>query len=229
MSDIRNFAAQKHDFYRIMRKILLCLFSLLLMIPAIAQQSQETKRINRAVIYPEFRHAKILQTFGRYVMGDVNIYVKDASLLFIDKDKTVRQVANKNIIGVQFDDTTKYLRVDDTAMGLVLAESKSNALLCVTVLDEEKHKTETLSFADIDLGTTNVLVELNTDNEGRLGVPLKDTFYFSIKGRIVQANETNLKKEIRPEMKKEFRELMEDRWWSWKDPNNLKDILRFLP
>ena len=67
------------------------------------------------------------------------------------------------------------------------------------------------------------------DNEGRLGVPLKDTFYFSIKGRIVQANETNLKKEIRPEMKKEFRELMEDRWWSWKDPNNLKDILRFLP
>ena len=212
-----------------MKKILLCFFSLLLTLSATAQQAQELKRTDRVVAYPEFRNAKILQTFGRHIMGDVNIFMKDASLLFKDKDGVIRQASNASIIGVQFDDTTKYIRVDNTAMGRVLAEQGYNALICVTTIDAKKMEDESMKFAEIDFGKISMLLEINKENDGKLGYPLKDTFYFSVRGRIVKANETDIKKEIRPELKKEFKEVMDDRWWSWKDAENLKDILKFLP
>ena len=60
-------------------------------------------------------------------------------------------------------------------------------------------------------------------------MPLCDTYYFSVKGRIIRANETEFKKVMDPGQKQAFKVLMGNRFWSWKDEESLKMLLDFLP
>ena len=62
-----------------------------------------------------------------------------------------------------------------------------------------------------------------------LGIPLQDKYFFSAKGFIFPANETAFKKAIAPEQQQPFKVLMQNRFWSWKDPESLKMLLEFLP
>ncbi len=38
-----------------------------------------------------------------------------------------------------------------------------------------------------------------------------------------------VKKEVRDDMKLAFKNLMEDRWWSWQDEKSLQRLLMFFP
>ena len=61
------------------------------------------------------------------------------------------------------------------------------------------------------------------------GYPLKQEYYFMLKGRVVEARERRIKKEVLPEMKEAFKNLMNDRWWSWKDPASLSKLFIYFP
>ena len=43
------------------------------------------------------------------------------------------------------------------------------------------------------------------------------------------AKERLVKKEVREDMKLAFKNLMEDRWWSWGDQKSLQRLLMFFP
>ena len=51
---------------------------------------------------------------------------------------------------------------------------------------------------------------------------------YIIDGMPVRANEKNIKKYVRPEMKKAFNNLMHDKFWSWKDAASLMELFAFF-
>ena len=140
-----------------MKHYLLLLLLLLGLGTAQAQQLQEEQRSERQLVFADFRDAKVLQTFGRFVKAKANILYKNAALCYVDeKDGKVYQASNASIIGVVFD-SIRYQKVDKVAMGRVVAERGANSLLCVTTIDMEKYKEITggstdLPFVSLDLG-----------------------------------------------------------------------------
>lgn len=213
--------------------ILICL--LLLPLAAFSQQVQIEKRSQTPLLYPEFREAKILQTFGRSVKAKANIFLKDGSLVYLDeKTHKVMRAYVKNIIGVEFDDTTKYMKVD-SVMARVVAQKGYNFLLCCTHVNMPLYREETsggkgMDYFDVELPGSDTFINLDTqkrDDEG--GIPLTDTYYFNIKGFVILANESNFKKFVGKDQMQAFKVLKENRFWSWRDPESLKMLLDFLP
>lgn len=221
-----------------MKRIFIYLLLVVATLPTMAQQLQVEKRVNTLLTFPEFRKAKVLQSFNRSVEADANIYLSKSTLIYQENDK-IMEALNASIVGVEFDDTTKYIIINQAnrQMAKLIAQRNYNTLLCVTTDDMEKYKEETqggtnLPFFEVDGGVYGPSTFLETDGdkwEDSKGYPLKDQYFFSVKGTIVPANETAIKPYINPEFKEAFKNKMADRWWSWKDPNNLKDILLFLP
>ena len=76
-----------------------------------------------------------------------------------------------------------------------------------------------------------VFLEIDSDSqkwEEDYGYPLQNKYYFSIQGKIIPANESNFKKYVKPEMKKAFKRLMNDHYWSWTDEASLMQLFVYL-
>ena len=122
-------------------------------------------------------------------------------------------------------------------MGRVVAEHGGNRLLCVTTIDMEKYREITggstdLPFVSLDLGglARETFIDMSGgEQQANKGYPLKHTYYFSLKGRIVPARQKYIKKEVKSDMKLAFSNLMEDRWWSWNDEASLKQLFLYFP
>lgn len=202
-----------------------------------AQQQQEERRSNSQLVFPEFTMAKVRQSFGRVTRAKCNIMYKNAALCFLDeKDNKVRQAYVQNIFGVEFD-SVRYMKVDTVAMGRVVAEQDGMTLLCVTTIDMEKYHELTqggtdMPFLDIDMGGygTDTFIDLSgAEQQQNQGYPLKDKWYFRMKdGKFVPATQKNVKKYVKPELKTAFKNLMEDRWWSWRDEGSLKKLFMYF-
>lgn len=196
-----------------------------------AQQQTGDKRSHTPFVFKEFKDAKVLQTFGRYTKAKANILLKNSALCYLQDDKIMQAYTN-NVLGVEFD-SVKYMKVDENQMGRVLASNGYNHLLCVTSVNMAKYRAETeggdnLPFLEItDAGA---FFELDGESfEFDKGLPLQDKFYFHLKGRVVPANESNIKKLVRPEMRTAFKNLMYDKFWSWNDASSLAQLLQYLP
>ena len=196
-----------------------------------AQQVQELRRSRSIFLFPEFQDAKIKQSFGRYAKAKANIYLKDGSLMYMEGDKIMRAYT-KNIFGVTFGDTLEFVKVD-SVMARVVARDGYNALLCLTTVNMARYREEESGGSDLDyfqLENFNVFMTLNEDRrDDDLGIPLQDKYFCSAKGFVFPANETAFKKAISKEQQQPFKVLMENRFWSWKDPESLKMLLDFLP
>ena len=197
-----------------------------------AQQQAIEKRTQEIFAFKEFKDAKVLQPFGRFTRAKANILLKNSTLCFMD-GKTVKEAYVQNVLGVEFD-SVKYMKLrNSNQMGLVVAQKGYNYLLCVTTIDDKKLKDETeggtnLPFFEI----TDAGAFFEIDGQAftfKQGYPLKDKYYFSIKGELIPANETAFKKYVRPEMKKAFKNLMADHFWSWNDAKSLTQLFTYLP
>lgn len=220
---------KKMNLIKILALVLLMAFAL----PMASQQQQELKRSITPTYFREFKDAKVLQPFGRFVKVKGNILLKNGAFCYIEEGK-VMQAATSNILGVEFD-SVQFKKIDETQMGRIVASEGYNHLLCVTTVDMDKFNAENgggenLSFFEVaDIGP---FIAIDSDSQRReydKGFPLKDKYYFYIKGVIIPANESQFKKHVRPDMKRAFKKLMADRWWSWADENSLKQLLPYLP
>ncbi len=216
-----------------MKKILFLLIALAFSFaaPANAQQNQQLRRSRSIFLYPEFQKAKIRQSFGRFVEAEANIYLKDASLVYKENGKIMRAYT-KGIFGVTFADTAEYVKVD-SVMARVVAKKGFNSLLCKTTVNMARYREEESGGSGMDffeMSDFNVFMNMNDDQrDDDLGIPLQDKYYFSVKGFIVPANESDFKKSMNPAKEAQFKELMKDRFWSWRDPKSLQMLLDFLP
>lgn len=205
---------------------------LALLVPAMAAAQQvQTRRYTRGVLaFPEYRDARITFSFLRHGKAKANIFLKDASLIY-RKDSTVMRADLSNVLRVDFD-SVSYQRVEDR-LGRVLAEKGGNSLVVVTTIDldylnADARRGDNLPY--FELPDFNIFLEVNADShyDAHRGYPLKDTYYFITKGDPVPASEKAFKRHVRPERLNDFKELMKDRFWSWKDARSLKVLLDYL-
>ncbi len=133
-----------------MKALLSLLFAFVATISAFGQQAQEDLRTDRQLVFPTFRKAKVLQTFGRSITAEANVLYRDGALCFIDPaDGKVRKVANSSVLGAVFDDSIRYEKVDGAMMGRVVATQGYNKLLCVTTIDMDRYRELTTGSTDL--------------------------------------------------------------------------------
>ncbi len=214
-----------------MKRIIFSFLLVCMALTAAAQQQVGDKRTHNIFTFKEFKEAKVLQPFGRFVKTKANILLKASTLCFM-QDGKVMEANLQNVRGVEFDSVT-YMKVDEKQMGRLVSSKGYNYLLCVTTIDDDKLKAETVggdNLPFLDIPDAGAFFEIDGHaTEFDKGYPLQDKYYFSIRGKIIPANESQFKKFVRPEMKTAFKRLMNDKFWSWKDPESLTQLFTYLP
>ena len=215
-----------------MKKTILFLFALLWVSGAImAQQAQVERRSKIPFAYKDFKDGNIELAFGKDKIYKANIFLKDASLLY-KNDTTVMKANLFGVISVDFGDAL-YRKTGDR-MGKVIEQKGEVFLTVVTTIDTDKMREDARSGRNstfLDLPEFNLFIDTNADywaeGEGS-SWPLKDEYFFVVKGEAIPAAEKIVKKSIRADKRNDFKELMKNRKWSWKDANSLKVLVDYF-
>ena len=215
-----------------MEKTILFLFALLWVSGAtMAQQAQVERRSKIPFAYKDFKDGNIEFAFGKDKIYKANIFLKDASLLY-KNDTTVMKANLFGVISVDFGDAL-YRKTGDR-MGKVIEQKGEVFLTVVTTIDTDRMREDARSGRNstfLDLPEFNLFVDTNADywaeGEGSWW-PLKDEYFFVVKGEAIPAAEKIVKKSIRADKRNDFKELMKNRKWSWKDANSLKVLVDYF-
>ena len=207
------------------RWLLTLCFIIVSAVAAMAQQGQVERRSKTLFVFPEFKEAVVQQTFGRSIKAKANIYLGEGTLIYIDAKTGKKMRAYlSNIVGVTFDDTIRYMRVD-SIMARVVAQRGYNILLRHTYVDKKRLQDERVR--DLNFEMSGVIYLDKRDDEQ--GYPLTDRYYFIVRGETIPANESAFKRFVGKDQKQAFKVLMGNRFWSWKDPESLMMLFDFLP
>ena len=215
-----------------MKKTILFLFALLWVSGAtMAQQAQVERRSKIPFAYKDFKDGNIELAFGKDKIYKANIFLKDASLLY-KNDTTVMKANLFGVISVDFGDAL-YRKTGDR-MGKVIEQKGEVFLTVVTTIDPDRMREDARSGRNstfLDLPEFNLFIDTNADywaeGEGS-SWPLKDEYFFVVKGEAIPAAEKIVKKSIRADKRNDFKELMKNRKWSWKDANSLKVLVDYF-
>lgn len=213
------------------KRFLLAAAVALYTVALMAQQSQEEKFSRTPFAFEDFRDANIKFAFGRKGTAKANIFLRDASLIFL-KDSVKMKADLMSVVEVAFGDTV-YRKTGDR-LGRMIAEKDGRYLVEVTTIDieamrEAERRNENTGF--LDLPEFNLFIETNAEYFGNTKepkFPLKSTYYFIKDGQPFKAAEHEFKKHLRSDKKHDFKELMKDRYWSWKDAKSLTVLLDYL-
>lgn len=215
-----------------MKKTILFLFALLWVSGVtMAQQAQVERRSKIPFAYKDFKDGNIELAFGKDKIYKANIFLKDASLLY-KNDTTVMKANLFGVISVDFGDAL-YRKTGDR-MGKVIEQKGEVFLTVVTTIDTDRMREDARSGRNstfLDLPEFNLFIDTNADywaeGEGS-SWPLKDEYFFVVKGEAIPAAEKIVKKSIRADKRNDFKELMKNRKWSWKDANSLKVLVDYF-
>lgn len=215
-----------------MKKTILFLFALLWVSGAtMAQQAQVERRSKIPFAYKDFKDGNIEFAFGKDKIYKANIFLKDASLLY-KNDTTVMKANLFGVISVDFGDAL-YRKTGDR-MGKVIEQKGEVFLTVVTTIDTDRIREDARSGRNstfLDLPEFNLFIDTNADywaeGEGS-SWPLKDEYFFVVKGEAIPTAEKIVKKSIRADKRNDFKELMKNRKWSWKDANSLKVLVDYF-
>lgn len=215
-----------------MKKTILFLFALLWVSGAtMAQQAQVERRSKIPFAYKNFKDGNIEFAFGKDKIYKANIFLKDASLLY-KNDTTVMKANLFGVISVDFGDAL--YRKTGNRMGKVIEQKGEVFLTVVTTIDTDRMREDARSGRNstfLDLPEFNLFIDTNADywaeGEGS-SWPLKDEYFFVVKGEAIPAAEKIVKKSIRADKRNDFKELMKNRKWSWKDANSLKVLVDYF-
>lgn len=207
------------------RWLLTLCFIMMSAVAAMAQQGQVERRSKTLFVFPEFKEAVVQQTFGRSIKAKANIYLGEGTLIYIDAKTGKKMRAYlSNIVGVTFDDTIRYMRVD-SIMARVVAQRGYNILLRHTYVDKKRLQDERVRDLNFEMMG---FVDLEKRDEDQ-GYPLLDRYYFIIRGEAIPANESAFKRFVSNDQKQAFKVLMGNRFWSWKNLESLMMLFDFLP
>lgn len=196
-----------------------------------AQQAQVERRSKIPFAYKDFKDGNIEFAFGKDKIYKANIFLKDASLLY-KNDTTVMKANLFGVISVDFGDAL-YRKTGDR-MGKVIEQKGEVFLTVVTTIDTDRMREDARSGRNstfLDLPEFNLFIDTNADywaeREGS-SWSLKDEYFFVVKGEAIPTAEKIVKKSIRADKRNDFKELMKNRKWSWKDANSLKVLVDYF-
>lgn len=223
-----------------MKKTLLslCLISSLFS-PLYAQQAQEEERTPIPFEYPAYRDVTLTMMFGSKKQVKGNIYLDGSKFYFLQDGKPIE--ANLyNINRIQFGDTL-YIPVDTMAARIV-AQDGNKMLVCIKTIDKKKmqgrndargendRRGEGMAYFQLDMLSSMGFMELNNMEEEKKAkmFPLKREYFYFLDGQRVPAKESPIMKRYDKTKRKSLRVITENRRWSWKDENSLKQLLEYL-
>lgn len=198
-------------------------------VPTTAQQSDRNLRHATALVYKEFQPARIDLKDRRFTRVEANVFLKNGRLVYLQKGKTL-EANTDNIVSIRFADSTLYLPVG-RQVARVLAERDTNAILCVTTIDQVRLRAETTGGENLpyfEIEELGVFVETDGSKNASREYPIKHTFYIKHGADIFPANETAFRRHLNPELKEPFRLLMHEKYWSWQDAASLHLLLDYL-
>lgn len=213
------------------KTILLLAIALAAATGAEAQQAQVVKRSKTPCAYKDFRDGSVEFLFGKPKTYKANVFLRDASLVYMQDGKVMK--ANLGSVSQVTFGNDVYRRTGDR-LGKLVAENDSVALTDVITIDATKMSDDARSgvnSAFLDMPEFGVFVATDADYWGRddaVGFPLKDEYFFIVKGQVVPANEKAVKKRVRADRKADYKELMKNRRWSWRDAKSLEVLLSYF-
>lgn len=223
-----------------MKKPLLSFMLAFTLYPAAqAQQVQIDERTKTPYEYKAYRDATITMMFGSKKQVKGNIYLDGSKFYFMQGNKPI-EASLHNINRIQFGDTV-YMPVDTMAARIV-AQKGNNMLVCIKTIDRQRmtgrndgkegsdKRGEGMAYFQLDMLSAMGFMELNNMEEEKkaLTFPLKREYYYFLDGQKVPAKEGPVMKRYNKAQRKSLRVVTENRSWSWKDENSLKQLLEFL-
>ncbi len=190
--------------------------------------SGKAQSVTAAVtVYKEFRPATVYLFNGNKTKVDMaNIFLKNSSLLFMKDGKAME--ANMNTISrVEFGDRA-YHRIGDF-LAYVVDTVGSEALYCAQTIDMEafqKWVSNNTEISDLSLGDNIgvTTVEIGEETE----MPIRESFYFNIKGKYILLTERNLKSKLNKEQRRILSSFTVAKDFSWTSGESLLKLLRAL-
>lgn len=223
-----------------MKKTFLSLCLISSIFPALyAQQAQEEELSKIPFEYPGYRDATVTMMFGSKKQVKGNIYLDGSKFYFLQGKKPI-EADLYNINRIQIGDTT-YMPVDTMAARIV-AQVGNKMLVCIKTIDKKKMKGrndargendrrgEGMAYFQLDMLSAMGFMELNNsevEKKAKL-FPLKKEYFYFLDGQKVPAKENPVMKRYDKAKRKSLRVITENRMWSWKDENSLKQLLEFL-
>lgn len=206
-----------------MKKTILTLLAMLAIQTANAQDE-----VSDLTLMREFQPATVTLTNGKKTkVTFANIFLKNASLLYKNGDKTME--ANMTPVASVDMGNRHFLKINEKLGECLFTDSVSgNSLYCISLIDLDAYKRQlqnatviTNLSLDENMGVTTA--ELLPTDERML--PLVRFYHLQLDGKFVEVHERPLKRVLSKEQRQRMYSQMARPEFSWTNPESLKDLL----
>ncbi|MDO4714754.1 MAG: hypothetical protein Q4A44_00515 [Bacteroidales bacterium] len=200
-----------------------------LSLSASAQQADRDLRSPTAFIYQDFQPTRINLKDRRFTRVEANIFLKNGRLIYRHKGK-VLEASTDNIVSIVFADSIRYIPIG-LQVARVVTERDTNAILCITTIDQKRLKSETTGGDNLpyfELEDLGLFIETDGSKSASREYPIKHNYYIKHGEVIFPANQTQFRRHLNPSLKEAFRLLMHEKYWSWGDEPSLIMLLDYL-
>lgn len=181
-------------------------------------------------VYEGYKPAVITLADGRTVNQPLaNIFLKNSSLLYLNRAGATMEANMDNIVSVKFEDRL-YVKID-TLLAYQVDTVGHDALYCATVIDMVAYRQNLknnqmltdISFGD-QLSTTSI--DLNEESDHMF--PLINIYVYRLGGKFVRCHERTLGNMLGKEKKRIMRQYVTLSDFSWTDKESLLKLLKSL-
>jgi hypothetical protein len=192
------------------------------------QTTNAQEEVADLTLFREFEAATVTLTNGKKTkVRMANIFLKDASLLYKDGEKTM-QANMEPVVSVDMG-KRHFLKINKRLGECIFTDSVSgNSLYCVSIVDLDAYKRQLQNATIItnlslneNMGVTTA--ELLPTDERLL--PLVRFYHMQLKGQFVEVHERPLKRVLSKEQNQRMRSQMARAEFSWTNPESLKELL----
>ena len=181
-------------------------------------------------VYKGYKPATITLVDGRTVTQPLaNIFLKNSSLLYLNRNGVTMEANMANILTVKFDDR-QYIKID-TLLAYEVDTIGPDALFRATVIDMVAYQQNLRNnqvFTNISLGDQLSTTSVDLSNESDYMLPLIDLYFFRIDGKFVHCHDRTLGNMLNKEKKRLMRSYILLPDFSWTNEKSLLKLLKGL-
>ncbi len=221
-----------------MKKILIAFFGISLCASISAQTY--TPNTRWPYLYEDFTNGTIYFTGNKKTSAQLNIHLWGNVLHYVSNDGKIYETNDRNIIRVEIGSDV-FLYGDNQLMKLV-AEKGNNVLLCLRAGDFDSMNAGTGAYganlnssavtdlSSLDLGGLDkpALAKMQEEKNTGRDIPMRNSYYFVINGRLVEATKKEMTLFVGKEQGNEWKSFLKVNKVKWKKEESLKKVLDYF-
>lgn len=185
---------------------------------------------NRLTVYENNKPATITLTDGRKVkLSHANVFLKNSSLLYLNKTGTVMKANMANIVSVKFDDR-QYIKID-TLLAYQVDTVGHDALYCTTVIDMTAYRQNlknNQTFTNISVGDQLSTTSVELGSETDVILPLMKIYIYRLGNKYVRCHDRTLGNKLSKDKKHIMQTYIAQPGFSWTNEKSLLELLKGL-